>query len=576
MFIEKLEEYLNHYKIAKADEKYLCKKGKVYYFHGKLAEYNGEVLSGAYFNITDVSVEEIEANMILFSVGVNWKCIKKKDSEKDYLVTLYHSGRMEWDDVKTDLEIFGKPQKKFYTLCSEYLKCILTDCWQLYKKQPYIGWVGGDEDDFKTFFGINTYGDPLKYKYPCLFNSEIEQCKRKRDWQESDFQEVFDWLLGDYNLLGIFVYTLQALLFYYSGGMKNEMESEEAFAICIHGRDMDKVRIIANLLSNLFEYDNEKLHILKRGSYLSCSSLDKQQALFYRIESVPLIVSNKAGRLTRSSSIITTLRDQRIRGKIAYFPVFLSQNAINADEVLDFCVDGISLRNDYGDWKAKINYLLIQFIIYLEDVERNYDKRLNAPRNTLNDWYITEKTRLAPHKAYMSYEAYSKRLLFVACGIFEKFLEEEMQYSYIASRFFSTTKEFFWADETSKQEIANATKEADIKSFVAFINAALQQEEQEREFLCVRQIEKNSDEWFIYLDYKEYFSHYKGYCQVNHVDCLDQNVILKCLKKKNILKLRSNGRQYYMQRVLIFKGKRKKVNALVIKEEAFKLCLSDD
>lgn len=569
MFIEKFDEYLNHYKITKTDEEYSCKKGKVYFRCEKYSKYNEALLARAYFNIIDVSIDAVEGSVKYFTVTVEWKGIKKKDNEEYYII-LYRNDKIWWNDIKAVLENFGEPQEKFYRLCSDYLKHVLTYYWQQYKKQPYIGWSGGDGDSFKTFLGVNEYGDALNVRYPCLFNNDIGQWKKKHDWQESDFQEVFDWLLGDYNLLGIFVYTLHALLFYYSGGMKNEMESEEAFSICIHGRDMDKVRIIANLLSNLFEYSNDKMHILKRGSYLSCSSLDKKKGLFYRIESVPLIVSNKAERLTRSSSIITTLRNQRLKGEIAYFPVFLSQNAIKADEVLDFCVDGIPVRSNYGDWKAKINYLLIQLIIYLEDVEENYDKKLHAAKNTLDDRYITEESRLRPYKNYMSNEAYSKRLLFVACNIFWEFLETEMQYSYIASRFLSTTRELFWADATSKQTFVSAAKEININSFAAFINATLEKEEQAREFLCVRQNEKNSDEWFIYIDYKEYYSHYKNYCQVNHKDCLEHKVILKCLKEKNILKQRSNGGQYYMQKTLSFQDKKDKMNVLVIKEEAFK------
>lgn len=570
MFIEKMDEYLNHYKITKTDEKYLCTKGIVYFWCEKYSKYTEKaLLTRAYFNIIDVSIDAVEGSVKYFTVTVEWKGIKKKDSE-DYHVTLYRGNKIEWDDIKTVLERFGEPQEKFYRLCSDYLKFILIDCWQQYKEKPYIGWSGRCEDSFIKFLGVNEYGDALNARYPCLFNDDIAQLNKKQDWQESDFQEVFDWLLGNYNLLGIFVYTLHALLFYYSGGMK-KMESEEAFAICIHGRDMNKVKTIANLLSNLFEYGNDKMHILKRGSYLSCSSADKQKALFYRIESVPLIVSNKSGRLTRSSSIITTLRNQRLKGEIAYFPVFLSQNAINADEVLDFCVDDIPVRSDYGDWKAKINYLLIQLIIYLEDVEENYDKKLHAAKNTLDDRYITEESRLRPYKDYMSDEAYSKRLLFVACNIFGEFLETEMQCSYIANRFLSTTRELFWADATSKQTFVNATKEADIKSFAAFIYATLEKEEQVREFLCVRKNEKKGGECCIYIDNKEYYPHYKNYCQVNHKDCFEPEVILKCLKEKNIMKQRTNRGQNCMQRVLDFQGKREKVDVLVIKEEAFRL-----
>lgn len=569
-----MDEYLNHYKITKTDEKYLCTKGIVYFWCEKYSKYTEEaLLTRAYFNIIDVSIDAVEGSVKYFTVTVEWKGIKKKDSE-DYHVTLYRGNKIEWDDIKTVLERFGEPQEKFYRLCSDYLKFILIDCWQQYKEKPYIGWSGRCEDSFIKFLGVNEYGDALNARYPCLFNDDIAQLNKKQDWQESDFQEVFDWLLGNYNLLGIFVYTLHALLFYYSGGMK-KMESEEAFAICIHGRDMNKVRIIANLLSNVFEYDNKKMHILKRGSYFSCSSTDKTKALFYRIESVPLIVSNKNERLTRNSSIITTLRRQRLKGEIAYFPVFLSQNAINADEVLDFCVDDIPVRSDYGDWKAKINYLLIQLIIYLEDVEENYDKRLNAQRNILDDLYITERTNLKKDKDYLTFEVYSKRLLFVACVIFAQFLNDEMQYSYIASRFLLTTRELFWADATSKQTFANATKEANIKSFAAFISATLEKEEQQREFLCVRQIEKSSGEWCIYIDNKEYYPHYKNYCQVNCKDCFESEVILKCLKEKNILKQRSNHAQNCMQRVINFQGKKEKVSVLVIREETLRFCLND-
>lgn len=574
MYINNFEEYLNHYKITKADEEYECDKGNVFFYTNKYK--SGAVLSRAYFDVLDAWVDKADDNGKLLTVTakVKWKGIKKKDSTKNYSIILYRGNKIEWDDIKKDLENFGEPQEKFYRLCSDYLKRICTDCWQQYKEQPYIGWVGGDEDSCKTFLGVNEYGDALNDRYPCLFNGDVERYKRKQDWQECDFQEVFDWLLGDYNLLGIFVYTLHALLFYYSGGVKNAMESEEVFAICIHGRDMEKVKIIANLLSNLFEYSNDKMNLLNRGSYFSCSSLEKQKAVFYRIESVPLIVCNKSGKLTRSTSIITTMRNQRLKGRIAYFPVFLSQNAINADEILNFCVDDISARSDYGDWKAKVNYLLIQFIIYLKDVEDNPDKRLNAPRNILDDWYITKEKELASEKAYMSCEAYSKRLLFVACGIFAKFLEEQMKYVNIASRFHAVTGGFFWKNAASEKTFVNATKEISIKSFAAFINATLQKEEQERELLCVRQIDKKSSESFIYIDYDECGTHYIDYCKANHIDYFDIKAIAKRLKEKNILKLRTNKAQYAIQKSIEFQGIKEKKSVLAIEEAAFKRYLN--
>lgn len=576
MCIKNFEEYLNHYKITKPDEKYLCVKGKVYFDSEKYSEFDPKaLLSIAYFDILDARVDEVDDSGKLFTVKVKWKGIKKKDSEKDYSVILYRGNRIEWDDIKKDLENFGEPQEKFYRLCSDYLKRICTDCWQRYKEQPYIGWFRDGEDDFKTFLGVNEYGDALNGRYPCLFNDDIEWYKGKQDWQECDFQEIFDWLLRDYNLLGIFVYTLHALLFYYSGGMKNAMESEEVFAICIHGRDMEKVKIIANLLSNLFEYSNDKMNLLKRGSYFSCSSLEKQKAVFYRIESVPLIVCNKSGKLTRSSSIITTMRNQRLKGRIAYFPVFLSQNAINADEILDFSVDGISVGSDYGEWKAKINYLLIQFVIFLKNAEDDFEKTLNAQRNILDDLYITEEKRLKSEKDYMSCEAYSKQLLFVACGVFTKFLEEQMQYSSIARHFHAITSEFFWNGAVSEKTFENAAKEDCIKPFATFINNILQRGEQEREFCCVRQIDKNSGESFIYIDYNEFDTHYKGYCKANHIDYFDIKVISKRLKEKKILKLRSNGAQYYIQRVLTFQGRKNTRNVIAIKEDLFMQCVND-
>lgn len=575
MFIEKFEEYLNHYKISKADEEYLCVKGKVYFNREKYSKYDNEgLLSKVYFDVVDVSIDAIESKMKIFAITVKWRGIKKKDCEKDYSVILYEN-RIEWDDIKKDLESLGEPQEKFYRLCSDYLKRICTDCWQRYKEQPYIGWFRDGEDSFKTFLGVNEYGDDLNGRYPCLFNDEIDRYKRRQDWQECDFQELFDWLLGDYNLLGIFVYTLHALLFYYSGGMKNEMESEEVFAICIHGRDMEKVKIIANLLSNLFEYSKDKMNLLKRGSYFSCSSLEKQKAVFYRIESVPLIVCNKSGKLTRSSSIITTMRNQRLKGRIAYFPVFLSQNAINADEILDFCVDGISVGSDYGEWKAKINYLLIQFVIFLKNAEDDFEKTLNAQRNILDDLYITEEKRLESEKDYMSCEAYSKRLLFVACGVFTTFLEEQMQYSGIARHFHAITSEFFWNGAVSEKTFENAAKEDCIRSFATFINNTLQRGEQEREFCCVRQIDKSSGESFIYIDYNEFETHYKCYCKANHIDYFDIKVISKRLKEKKILKLRSNGAQYYIQRVITFQGKKNTRNVIAIKEDLFMQCVND-
>lgn len=79
MFIEKFEEYLNHYKISKADEEYLCVKGKVYFDREKYSKCDSEgLLSKVYFDVVDVSIDAIESKMKIFAITVKWRGIKKK------------------------------------------------------------------------------------------------------------------------------------------------------------------------------------------------------------------------------------------------------------------------------------------------------------------------------------------------------------------------------------------------------------------------------------------------------------------------------------------------------------------
>lgn len=560
------------------EEKYGIEKRSVYAFTSrKNKELSCKKISTFFF---DISGEDLIGNNeqgYLFQVVIVWRdATKGKNWEKESLISARLSqGRARgWklicEDLKEELdEINGKYDTEFLYLCQRYLKYYLCEIIEKYEKSCCVGWI--ENGDSKEYCGITTNGECLGYNYPELFKDLHRREQEEAEiFKETDFSGLLDWLMSDYNIFGIFAYSIHSLFYYFGGTTKKDKEN--AFAICIYGKDNHKVCTVANLLSNCFEYESDKPEKLVKHSYISCSSVEGTDAMFYRIESVPMIVRHKSNRITKNTSIVKTFHRRRLAGKIGFFPVYLSQNAMNADEVIDFCVDGISIFEEFSNLKKKINLLYKKFVLYLHDLEKKRNE-FNHIKNDMDLWYITHENRYRRAGIFDpdDIERCEVILLNIACkGFAFSFLREIPVLSEIASEFEAISDYYFPVKECLNASQKNGTMNTiGLIGFAEFIKKTLAINEAERTFLCIEQCERRGGEKCIYLDIDKAYKEFQTICERQGKTCMDVSSLKKQLRDKGLLKMRTSSTQYCMQREISFKGKSKKYTVLVILQEAF-------
>lgn len=347
----KFREYL---KDLEGKKKYLINKKNVGSYTDKSEI---RVISKGFFDIEDAYIIEETDGAYLFEVELVWKIRKKNDMEQYIYVKLTRQGRISYN--RSEISEHVECKDEFLRICEKYIQQVVKGAFYAYQKTNYIGWVNDEEGI--DYLGISRYAQALGHRYPELFNGEISDYKAKYENEmikNIDFFPLLNIICGNENILGIFAYTIHSLYFFYGGLGKGHEFGNMVFSICIHGKEKEKVFMVANLFSNVFEYDVSNMYRIQPQSAISCSGIENRYVGYYRLESVPMLVKHKTNRITRNTSIIRTFQRGRMQGKIGFFPVYLSQCAINADEIIDFCTDDIFIEENLVELKQQINTIL--------------------------------------------------------------------------------------------------------------------------------------------------------------------------------------------------------------------------
>lgn len=535
---------------------YFTYKGKVYMLN---KNNQNEKISNAYFNIDYIELYNSNGLNYEFTVGVDWKGMgKTNDIQSDFVIEMSKNYNLYYSDLKKEIQENCICQDGFLKLCEDYLKYVLMREIKKCKSAPFIGWVI-EGDMRKVYFGVSRDVErySVNFKYPFLFNDDIINLK------DNNFSDLIQWILSNENLLGIFAYTIHSFFYYFGGGGKGIDYKDEVFSICVYGKDIKKLNVIANLLCNVFEYD--KLESLKSGSFISCSSLKKINPMLFRIESVPYIVKNKNYKITKTTSIVGTFHRYQECGKIGFFPVYLSQNAINADEIKDFCLNDIVLKNNYNDLKKQINNLLFKFVLFLTELEIKRPENAACEHN-MDRLYRNIIDKFQRDGVYSLTEKRADIMLYIACMGFKEFLMNKLELYALANELSKKAKSLFLEESTIyfKKGSSNG-----MTSFIKFIKYILSQEGIKKGFICTEQVETRGGEDCIYIDYPKGYKEYQLYCKEQNLDCLDYNYLLKKMKEDNLIKMRSNKQQYFLKRTLSFNGKKVSRDVLVIYRESF-------
>jgi len=267
---------------------------------------------------------------------------------------------------------------------------------------------GGDFPFIQDMFGSNVY----------------EMYRNKEDFSKillkySQCKEFYDFLFTNPTLIGIFAYTIHALVWDYGCGYEkknydlwlSDVENRDAlfFSVCLYGKDTDKAKVIANILCNVFNPPQKSWTNISTKHHISATSLKTTVVKLKKYSSVPIIVTSKTNHMMKSSKIVKELYRNREAMKLFVYPVYINDTPINVDEIVNFNVDSVLLPFSVKDKETacklykQMTVLLFSFIVYLRDksMDEKADRNqwvepknlmeelkslMNAKKNFEEDW----------------------------------------------------------------------------------------------------------------------------------------------------------------------------------------------
>ncbi|MCC8162233.1 MAG: hypothetical protein LIO86_03460, partial [Lachnospiraceae bacterium] len=315
---------------------------------------------------------------------------------------------------------------------------------------------------------------------------------------------------------------------------------------------------------------------------VSVSSVKSKYADYAGYASIPIVFSSKTS-LNRNSRIVKRLQGYREGGKIYCFPVFITETAMNADEILDFKVDKYVIREigeeNLTEMKNEISYLLLSFIHFLSRIS---DANLRGPGGDGgNDFTALREVEQIfcdvgeaikgsgePARLELSYYQWLNASIKTFCY----FLSVELSLKEQACRLKERAKAFFSSAEVelSDYESKSETEEEALLRFGEYIEALFSDGNGEEPYFHYMKRDTGKiykGEECYYLGYREFFQDFQAYDQKKtHIS---EERLKVLLKDKDLLVMRPDGRQYGVERGF-GNGKR---TVLVIKKEPFdELC----
>lgn len=556
----KFKEYVNEIKEYNDIRVY---KGKVFKFIKLGNELEPMTFSYDYFDVMGVEYIGCENDIYVFNVQICWH--SNMDKTEFYELKIKFQTILPYKALRDRIIKKGECHQDFLKICESYLKYILNQKVDKIINAKLIGWTR--DNGSMEFMGVTEF----RYDLPnsiSIFNDNIVRNKGSESLPSDYYSELLDWITCDPNLLGIFAYTIHALFYFFGGEDREYAYPDNVFSICIYGKDDNKICLIANILSNVFGYDENNVDRLLKRSVISCSSLRVPFAQLNQMDSVPVIIKHKDNRITKHTSLVHTLDRQRRNRQIGIFPVYLSRYPINADEIIDFCINDCPIIENCTILKEKLNSILIQFIFYLSELDKN--RTVGGRCNDDMDTLYSNMGGNIKRRDYYYFEEYRyKILLYIACRGFTIFLRNKLKLYEIADKLMKISRRIFLENKVEKIDTYKYDKKSSISDFVKFVKEVLEQEEQDRSFICISGVEKRGGEECVYFDFKEGYRQYCLFCKRDNLQCINDRTLLKQLKEKNVLKLRESQAQYSMERTITFKGERSKQSVLVLLKKPF-------
>ncbi len=334
--------------------------------------------------------EDRKAELELYVYGLKRQTEIEREEIQDLIGELYKD---KWVKNKGELTKLFERYIRYYI--KDYLNRnshIFTNC----------GWK--KENGGKEFYSLTKRGGfNFSFIEDMFGNAVFKKHRSGEDFSAILFgfnqcKELYDFLFSDPALIGIFAYTIHALVWdygceynkeYYEGCL-GSVENRDAlfFSACIYGKDTDKAKVIANILCNVFQEPKTSWTIISTKHHVSATSLKTTVDKMKKYSSVPIIVTSKTDHMMKSSKIVKELYHNREAMKLFVYPVFINDTPINADEIANFNVDRVLLPFSIKDRETahklheQMAVLLFSFVLYLRDMSMNSERNF-----TLNKEY---------------------------------------------------------------------------------------------------------------------------------------------------------------------------------------------
>lgn len=249
---------------------------------------------------------------------------------------------------------------------------------EFYSLTKRKGWIFPYIQDM---FGSSVYGMHENKEDFSKILLKFNQCK-----------EFYEFLFSNPTLIGIFAYTIHALIWDYGCEYEKKnydlwlsnVENRDAlfFSACLYGKDTDKTKVIANILCNVFNSPQNSWSYISTKHHISATSLKTTVDKLKRYSSVPIIVTSKSNHMMKSSKIVKELYRHREAMKLFVYPVYINDTPINVDEIVNFNMDSVLLPFSVKDKEAacklyeQMTVLVFSFVAYLRD--KSMDERADS------------------------------------------------------------------------------------------------------------------------------------------------------------------------------------------------------
>lgn len=548
---------------------FYTKPQKSSYFFYKGCFYESDSLkpiSNIWINIKDVDFYNFNANTFYFTLDYK---IKNKKYGYDTLnaVVSYKSGKKpritytpSINNIVTSLKQCGSIQnpRLFSSLLKLYIEeILLKECSALSNHVFDIGW--SSSKDYRLYFMPleSDYSSLTPPKNPLFYDidkhvSLVPYFSSQKIKYDDGYTSVIRFLYSNKNILSIFAYTLHAILFHalvsYDSYQENTLfvKQSSIFSICIYGSDIEKSTAAANIFSNLLSFSSSQPEMIPKTSCFSITSLHAKAHInkLCLFSSIPFCITAKNYRITRSTALLKRMHQLRLHNRLHIYPVFISTNPINADEILDFSSDSFTLPANSADYKIKLDRLLYDYILFLKDILNNtepVEDKLDLSHQ-LNRFYfrsgILDNDTLLHEKESLT-QRYN-RFLYYALASFCSFLKKSDISSDVIYGLSYYAEKYLLSQESTEESAVSEipTDRIILKS----LHTWLKQEASVDSGIARIAFEKrDSREQCYYLESKSWYASYSKYSKQNKLAVYPKKRIMNALKETSLLNMRNES-----------------------------------